>query len=44
MSYQYARYFHEVDEELMHNLIYVNVEGVTLGMHDVLPRMVETRE
>jgi hypothetical protein len=41
LSYPYTRYFHEVDEELMCRLIYVNVEGVT---RVVLQGMVETRE
>ncbi|CAL5057316.1 unnamed protein product [Urochloa decumbens] len=43
VSYPYARYFHEVDEELMRNLIRVNVEGVTRVTHAVLPGMVERK-
>ena len=42
-SYPYARYFHEVDEELMRSLIRVNVEGVTRVTHAVLPGMVERK-
>ena len=40
-SYPYARYFHEVDEELMRSLIRVNVEAVTRVTHAVLPGMLE---
>jgi 17beta-estradiol 17-dehydrogenase / very-long-chain 3-oxoacyl-CoA reductase len=43
VSYPYARYFHEVDEELMRTLIRVNVEGVTRVTHAVLPAMVERK-
>jgi 17beta-estradiol 17-dehydrogenase / very-long-chain 3-oxoacyl-CoA reductase len=43
VSYPYARYFHEVDEELMRSLIRVNVEGVTRVTHAVLPGMVERK-
>jgi len=43
LSYPYARYFHEVDEELMRSLIRVNVEGVTRVTHAVLPGMVERK-
>jgi 17beta-estradiol 17-dehydrogenase / very-long-chain 3-oxoacyl-CoA reductase len=39
--YPYARYFHEVDEALMRNLIRLNVEAVTRVTHAVLPGMVE---
>ncbi|RCV34212.1 hypothetical protein SETIT_7G142900v2 [Setaria italica] len=39
--YPYARYFHEVDEALMWNLIRLNVEAVTRVTHAVLPGMVE---
>ncbi|CAN6235417.1 unnamed protein product [Urochloa humidicola] len=39
--YPYARYFHEVDEALMCNLIRLNVEAVTRVTHAVLPGMVE---
>nr|CAB3487431.1 unnamed protein product [Digitaria exilis] len=40
-SYPYARYFHEVDEELARKLIRLNVEAVTRVTHAVLPGMVE---
>ncbi|KAG2605018.1 hypothetical protein PVAP13_4NG075800 [Panicum virgatum] len=43
LSYPYARYFHEVDEELMRSLTRVNVEGVTRVTHAVLPGMVERK-
>ncbi|KAG8071307.1 hypothetical protein GUJ93_ZPchr0006g42144 [Zizania palustris] len=43
ISYPYARYFHEVDEELMRSLIRVNVEGVTRVTQAVLPVMVERK-
>ena len=43
LSYPYACYFHEVDEELMRSLIRVNVEGVTRVTHAVLPGMVERK-
>lgn len=43
VSYPYARYFHEVDEELMRSLIRVNVEGVTRITQAVLPGMVERK-
>lgn len=38
-SYPYARYFHEVDEELLGSLLKVNVEGVTRITQAVLPGM-----
>ncbi|URD86826.1 short chain dehydrogenase [Musa troglodytarum] len=43
VSYPYARFFHEVDEELMRNLIKVNVEGVTRMTQAVLPGMLERK-
>lgn len=43
VSYPYARYFHEVDDELMGNLIKVNVEGVTRVTHAVIPGMLERK-
>lgn len=44
VSYPYARYFHEVDDELLRNLIKVNVEGVTRVTHAVLPGMIERKK
>jgi hypothetical protein len=44
LFYPYTHYFHEVDEELMRNLILVNVDGITRVTHAVLLGMVETRE
>ncbi|TVU41148.1 hypothetical protein EJB05_14646 [Eragrostis curvula] len=43
VSYPYARYFHEVDEELMRSLIRVNIEAVTRVTHAVLPGMVDRK-
>ncbi|XP_010556186.1 PREDICTED: very-long-chain 3-oxoacyl-CoA reductase 1-like [Tarenaya hassleriana] len=43
ISYPYARYFHEVDEELLRNLIKVNIEGTTKVTHAVLPNMLERK-
>ncbi|GAB2297842.1 Very-long-chain 3-oxoacyl-CoA reductase 1 [Dionaea muscipula] len=43
ISYPYARYFHEVDEELLRNLIKVNVEGTTKVTHAVLPVMIKRK-
>lgn len=28
-SYNYAKFFHEIDDEMLNNLIKVNVEGMT---------------
>uniref|UniRef100_A0A251T9Y1 Putative short-chain dehydrogenase/reductase SDR n=1 Tax=Helianthus annuus TaxID=4232 RepID=A0A251T9Y1_HELAN len=39
VSYPYARFFHEVDDELLTNLIKVNVQGTTRVTHAVLPAM-----
>ncbi|XP_062110534.1 very-long-chain 3-oxoacyl-CoA reductase 1-like [Humulus lupulus] len=43
VSYPYARYFHEVDEQLLKNLIKVNVEGTTKVTQAVLPGMVQRK-
>ncbi|XP_061992766.1 very-long-chain 3-oxoacyl-CoA reductase 1-like [Rosa rugosa] len=43
ISYPYARYFHEVDEELLRNLIKINVEGTTKVTHAVLPGMLQRK-
>ncbi|CAN6238542.1 unnamed protein product [Urochloa humidicola] len=43
VAYRYARYFHEVDEELMRSLIRVNVEGVTRVTHAVIAGMLERK-
>lgn len=43
MSYPYARFFHEVDEELLRNLIKVNVEGTTKVTQAVLPGMLQRK-
>ncbi|GJZ09010.1 very-long-chain 3-oxoacyl-CoA reductase 1-like protein [Tanacetum coccineum] len=40
VSYPYARFFHEVDDELLTSLIKVNVEGTTKVTQAVLPGMV----
>ncbi|KAB2089294.1 hypothetical protein E1A91_A03G057200v1 [Gossypium mustelinum] len=44
ISYPYARFFHEVDEELLMNLIKVNVEGTTKVTQAVLPGMVKRKK
>uniref|UniRef100_A0A803PHC8 Uncharacterized protein n=1 Tax=Cannabis sativa TaxID=3483 RepID=A0A803PHC8_CANSA len=43
VSYPYARFFHEVDEQLLKNLIKVNVEGTTKVTQAVLPGMVQRK-
>ncbi|KAL2505277.1 Very-long-chain 3-oxoacyl-CoA reductase 1 [Abeliophyllum distichum] len=44
VSYPYARFFHEVDENLLNDLIKVNVEGTTKVTHAVLPGMVQRKK
>ncbi|GMI99763.1 beta-ketoacyl reductase 1 [Hibiscus trionum] len=44
VSYPYARFFHEVDEELLRNLIKANVEGTTKVTQAVLPGMVKRKK
>ncbi|MFS8020486.1 putative very-long-chain 3-oxoacyl-CoA reductase [Helianthus anomalus] len=44
VSYPYARFFHEVDDELLTNLIKVNVEGTTRVTQAVLPGMVKRKK
>lgn len=44
ISYPYARFFHEVDDELLSNLIKVNVEGTTKVTQAVLPGMLERKK
>ncbi|GAB4829301.1 Very-long-chain 3-oxoacyl-CoA reductase 1 [Ancistrocladus abbreviatus] len=44
VSYPYARFFHEVDEELLKNLIKVNVEGTTKVTQAVLPSMIKRKK
>ena len=43
VSYQYARFFHEVDDQLLNSLIKVNVEGTTRVTQAVLPPMVKRK-
>ncbi|KAL5552710.1 hypothetical protein UlMin_040111 [Ulmus minor] len=43
ISYPYARFFHEVDEELLKNLIKVNVEGTSKATQAVLPGMFQRK-
>lgn len=43
ISYPYARFFHEVDEELLKNLIKVNVEGTTKVTQAVLTGMLKRK-
>lgn len=44
VSYPYARFFHEVDEVLLMNLIKVNVEGTTKVTKAVLPGMLKRKK
>lgn len=44
ISYPYARFFHEVDEELLKNLIKVNVVGTTKVTQAVLPGMLKRKK
>uniref|UniRef100_A0A0C9QXX1 TSA: Wollemia nobilis Ref_Wollemi_Transcript_787_1505 transcribed RNA sequence n=1 Tax=Wollemia nobilis TaxID=56998 RepID=A0A0C9QXX1_9CONI len=44
VSYPYARFFHEVDSELLKNLITVNIEGTTRMVHTVLPFMLKKKK
>jgi 17beta-estradiol 17-dehydrogenase / very-long-chain 3-oxoacyl-CoA reductase len=43
MSYPYARFYHEVDEELLKNLIKINVEATSKVTHAVLPGMLKRK-
>ncbi|KAL0877478.1 hypothetical protein Bca101_027183 [Brassica carinata] len=43
VSYPYAKYFHEVDEELLGNLIKINVEGTTKVTKAVLGNMLKRK-
>lgn len=43
LSYPYARYFDEVDEKLLSDLIKVNVEGTSKVTHAVLPGMLKRK-
>ncbi|KAJ1392873.1 Short-chain dehydrogenase/reductase SDR [Sesbania bispinosa] len=44
VSYPYARFFHEVDEELLKNLINVNIIGTTKVTQAVLPGMLKRKK
>lgn len=44
ISYPYAKFFHEVDDELLKNLIQINVEGTTKVTHLVLQGMVKRKK
>lgn len=44
VSYPYARYFHELDEELLKNLIKINVEGTTKVTQAVLQGMLQRKK
>ncbi|KAK9271010.1 hypothetical protein L1049_026598 [Liquidambar formosana] len=44
ISYPYARFFHEVDDELLNNLIKVNVEGTSKVTQAVLPGMLKRKK
>ncbi|KAI3720378.1 hypothetical protein L6452_21294 [Arctium lappa] len=44
VSYPYARFFHEVDDQLLSSLIKVNVEGTTKVTQAVLPQMLKRKK
>ncbi|XP_061370056.1 very-long-chain 3-oxoacyl-CoA reductase 1-like [Gastrolobium bilobum] len=44
LAYPYARFFHEVDSELMDAIIKVNVEGLTWITKSVLPSMIKKKK
>ncbi|KAK4477348.1 hypothetical protein RD792_016565 [Penstemon davidsonii] len=44
VSYPYARFFHEVDDKLLNDLIKVNVEGTSKVTQAVLPGMVKRKK
>lgn len=44
ISYPYARFFHEVDDELLKNLVKINVEGTTKVTQAVLPNMLKRKK
>ncbi|KAI3902618.1 hypothetical protein MKW92_050536 [Papaver armeniacum] len=44
VSYPYARFFHEVDEELLKNLIKINIEGTTKVTQAVIPGMLKRKK
>ncbi|XP_059643700.1 very-long-chain 3-oxoacyl-CoA reductase 1-like [Cornus florida] len=44
VSYPYARFFHEVDEKLLSDLIKINVEGTTKVTQAVLPGMIKRKK
>lgn len=43
VSYPYARFFHEVDEKLLADVIKINVEGTTRVTQAVLPGMLKRK-
>lgn len=44
MSYPYARFFHEVDMELMENMLKVNIDPATWVTRAVLPGMLKKKK
>ncbi|XP_042492437.1 very-long-chain 3-oxoacyl-CoA reductase 1-like [Macadamia integrifolia] len=44
VSYPYARFYHEVDEELLKNLVHINIEGTTKVTQALLPGMLERKK
>eukprot|EP00897_Mesotaenium_endlicherianum_P007206 jgi/Mesen1/6513/ME000332S05517 len=44
MSYPYAKFFHEIDSELITNLIRINVEATTKITHLVIPAMLKRKK
>ncbi|GAU43212.1 hypothetical protein TSUD_300990 [Trifolium subterraneum] len=44
VAYPYARYFHEVDLDLMDSIIKVNVEGTTWVTKAVIPSMIKKKK
>jgi 17beta-estradiol 17-dehydrogenase / very-long-chain 3-oxoacyl-CoA reductase len=43
-SYPYARFFHEVDDKLLGDLIKINIEGTTRVTQAVLPGMIKRKK
>ncbi|XP_043705854.1 very-long-chain 3-oxoacyl-CoA reductase 1-like [Telopea speciosissima] len=44
VSYPYARFFHELDEELLKNLVQINIEAITKVTQALLPGMLKRKK